>query len=157
MKTTRYFWSYLGQFFLEWEMFQTKVVEQLKTHILCSIFLFLRNRAVYEITWDKYRRAGRTTYDNMAHAHCMLDTSGYKYTLKLLNAYCFSTATAARTRLSVRLYVHCLVALKWRYVKKPLQFLPRLSNNSQKDFPVVVRTIGAKIFTVCWRHTQQIF
>jgi hypothetical protein len=31
------FWSYLAQFFLEWEIFQTKVVEKIKTHILCSI------------------------------------------------------------------------------------------------------------------------
>jgi len=23
--------------------------------------------------WKKYRRAGQATYDNMAHAHCMLD------------------------------------------------------------------------------------
>ena len=28
------FWSYLAQFFVEWEMFQTKVVEEIKTHIL---------------------------------------------------------------------------------------------------------------------------
>ena len=26
------FWSYLAQFFLEWKMFQTKVVEEIKTH-----------------------------------------------------------------------------------------------------------------------------
>ena len=33
-------------------MFQTKVVEEIKTHILCStIFFFLDNRAVYEIIW----------------------------------------------------------------------------------------------------------
>ena len=31
-------------------MFQTKVVEKIKTHILCSITFFL-NRAVYEIMW----------------------------------------------------------------------------------------------------------
>jgi len=29
-------WSYLAQFFLEWEVFRTKVVEEIKTHILCS-------------------------------------------------------------------------------------------------------------------------
>jgi hypothetical protein len=32
--------SYLAQFFLEWEIFQTKVVEKIKTHILCSITFF---------------------------------------------------------------------------------------------------------------------
>jgi hypothetical protein len=31
-------------------MFQTKVEEEIKTHILCSITFFL-NRAVYDITW----------------------------------------------------------------------------------------------------------
>jgi len=35
-------------------MFQTKVVEKIKTHFLCSIaFLFIGNRAVYEIMWKK--------------------------------------------------------------------------------------------------------
>jgi len=29
------FLSYFVQFFLEWEMFQTKVVEKIKKHILC--------------------------------------------------------------------------------------------------------------------------
>ena len=29
---------------------------------------------------EKYRRAGQVTNDNMAHAHCMLDTEIYKYT-----------------------------------------------------------------------------
>jgi hypothetical protein len=33
-------------------MFQTKVVEKIKTHILSAItFFFVENRAVYEIMW----------------------------------------------------------------------------------------------------------
>jgi hypothetical protein len=53
---------------------------------------------------EKYDRAGQATDDNMAHAHCMLDTKGYKQSLKISNAYCFSTATTvARTRLNVTL------------------------------------------------------
>ena len=44
------------------------------------------------------------------HAYCMLDTKGYKHTHTICNTYCFSTAAmVARTRLSVTLYVHCLV------------------------------------------------
>jgi len=55
-------------------MLQTKVVEKIKTHILCSIiFFFLKIRAVCEIMWEKYRAAGQDTDDNMAHAHWMLD------------------------------------------------------------------------------------
>ena len=37
-------------------------------------------------------------------------------TLKRCNTYCFATATVVtRTRLSVRLYVHCLSCLTWKW------------------------------------------
>ena len=34
-------------------------------------------------------RAGQATDDSMAHAHCTLDTKGYKHTLRICNTYCF--------------------------------------------------------------------
>ena len=49
MKTNLNFLSYLAQFFLHWELFQTKVVEKVKTHILYSA-TFLENSTVCEIT-----------------------------------------------------------------------------------------------------------
>ena len=49
MKTDIHFFMYLAEFFVEWEMLQTKSVEKFKTHILCSV-IFL-NRVVYKITW----------------------------------------------------------------------------------------------------------
>jgi len=58
---------------------------------------------------EKYYRAGQATDDNMAHAHCMLDTKGCKRPHKTCNACCFFTATVVgRTRLNITLYVHCL-------------------------------------------------
>jgi hypothetical protein len=43
------FLIYLAQF-LELDVFQTKVVEKIKTHILCSrTFFFVKNFVVYEI------------------------------------------------------------------------------------------------------------
>jgi hypothetical protein len=48
MKTFRHFWRYLSKFFSEWEMFETRVVEKIKTRILCSI-TFLRKS--YSL-WD---------------------------------------------------------------------------------------------------------
>jgi hypothetical protein len=39
----------------------------------CVQKTFFENRAVYEIV-EKYCRAGLATDDNMAHAHCILDT-----------------------------------------------------------------------------------
>ena len=44
---------------LEWEMFQTKVVVKLETHVLCSTDFVFKNRAVYEIMWKKF--ADRST------------------------------------------------------------------------------------------------
>ena len=54
MKTCVHFLSYLAQFFLEWEMFQTKVVEKIKTHILCSETFFYENRPFYEVVWKNF-------------------------------------------------------------------------------------------------------
>jgi hypothetical protein len=49
MMTNIHFWSYLAYFFVEWEMYQTNVAKKTKTHVLCSITFFPRNRAVNEI------------------------------------------------------------------------------------------------------------
>jgi hypothetical protein len=54
-------------------MFQTKVVEKIKTHILLSITFLFENRAVYEIIWKKYSKSGEATDNNKAHAYFMLD------------------------------------------------------------------------------------
>jgi hypothetical protein len=56
MKTNIQFLSYLAQFFLEWEMFRTKVVEknQNKHFVFSNLFFFsflIENRAVYEKIW----------------------------------------------------------------------------------------------------------
>ena len=48
MKTFVQLWQYLFEFFLEWEMFQTKAVEKIKSHILYSL-PFLRNSC---LVWD---------------------------------------------------------------------------------------------------------
>jgi hypothetical protein len=71
MKTNIHLSSYLAQF-LEWKMFQTKVLKKIRTHISCQI-TFLENRAVCEIMWKNIVEPGRAD-DDMAHTHCMLDT-----------------------------------------------------------------------------------
>jgi hypothetical protein len=40
---------------------------------------------------EKYSRAGQATDDKMLLARCMLDTYGYKHTLRMCNTYFFST------------------------------------------------------------------
>jgi hypothetical protein len=59
MKTNIYFLSFLAHFFLEWETFQTKVVEEIKTHIYVQYLFFFENRAVYEIMWENIVQPGR--------------------------------------------------------------------------------------------------
>ena len=51
MKTDIHFWSHLAQFILEWEMFQTKVVQKIKTHILCYNNNFFSPRKSCRL-WD---------------------------------------------------------------------------------------------------------
>jgi len=54
-------------------MFQTNVVEKIRTHVLCSATFFFENRAVYEKMWKNIVERCRP-HDNVAHGHCMLDT-----------------------------------------------------------------------------------
>ena len=58
MKTNVHFLSYLAHFFLGWEMFQTEVVEKIKTHVLFSV-TFFENRVVYEKMWKNYVEPAR--------------------------------------------------------------------------------------------------
>jgi len=50
------------------------------------------------------------TDDNMAHAHCMLDTQGYKCTYRLYNINCLSILKMfARTHHNFTLYVEFFI------------------------------------------------
>jgi len=54
MKTSVNLW-YLFEFFLEWKMFQTKVVETIRTHILCSVTFTQKSCHL----WDNVDNYGR--------------------------------------------------------------------------------------------------
>jgi hypothetical protein len=114
MKTDTHFWSYLSQFFLEWEMFRTKFVEKIKTHILCSVTFIWKSCSLFDNV-ENYCRAGLAIDNRMAHAHCMLDTLGYKHTVRICNTYFFNCNNGCtpvpqcyviRT-LTVLLYISC--------------------------------------------------
>jgi len=53
-------------------MFQTEVVEEVKTHFLFPI-TFCRKSFRLRDNVEKYRGAGQATNTNMEHAHCMLN------------------------------------------------------------------------------------
>jgi hypothetical protein len=63
---------YLAQY-VEWEMFQAKVVEKIITHFMFSKTFFRKSCHL----WDNMLKsctAGQATHDIMTRAHCMLDT-----------------------------------------------------------------------------------
>jgi len=63
--------------------------------------LFLRKSCRLRDNVEKYCSVGQATNDNMAPSRCMMDTYGYKYTIRLCNTHYFFTATViARTRLN---------------------------------------------------------
>ena len=72
MKTCVHLW-YVAEFFLEWEMFQTKVVEKIKTHFMLNKFFFRKSCRLWDNV-EKYGRAGQSTDDIMAQSLCVLDT-----------------------------------------------------------------------------------
>jgi hypothetical protein len=91
-------------------MFRTKFVDKIKTHTLCPVTFFPpENLGVYEKTREKYCRAGQATDSNMAHAHCMLDTKGYKRTRSVCVIF-----TACP--LQQRLLHECASILRFKYI-----------------------------------------
>jgi len=55
-------------------MFQTKVVENIKTSFVISNFFPFRKACLLWNNVEKYCRTGQATDENMAPAHFMLDT-----------------------------------------------------------------------------------
>jgi hypothetical protein len=71
MKPNIHFWSNITQLFLEWEMFQTKVVEKVNTHFTLSNFFSILKSCLLWNNVEKFCTSGQATDDNMGHAHCI--------------------------------------------------------------------------------------
>jgi len=98
VQTDVHWLSYLAQFLLE--MFQ---ICKKNRKSFCVEGFFRKSCGLWG-TVEKYCTGRQATDDNMVHAHCMLDTLGYKHTLTICNTYGFSTVTmVARKRLKVTL------------------------------------------------------
>jgi hypothetical protein len=80
---------HLAHFFLKWEMFRTKVVEKIKTHVSCLITFSPRKSCRLGGIVEKYGRAVEATEDNRALALCMLDNWGYTHRHTICSTYAF--------------------------------------------------------------------
>ena len=72
-------------------MFQTKVIDKIKTQILCSVIFFsLENRAVYEIMWKNIAESDRP-HDNITRrvrfACCTTNAKGTQSEYEILIAF----------------------------------------------------------------------
>ena len=63
MNTTVHLYWYLAEFFLEWQMFHTEVVEKIETHTLHSVFFFPMNSCSLWDNVEKYVTARQATDD----------------------------------------------------------------------------------------------
>jgi len=109
MKTCVCLW-YLAHFFLEWQMLYTKVVEKIKTHILCSITFFLVESPVVFESFKNIVEPDRPqmTMWRMCIACWIPKTTDTHSEFLVL---CCSTTTVVQTRLSATLYIHCVSCL----------------------------------------------
>jgi hypothetical protein len=80
MNTNVHLWSHLAQFFLEWEIFRTKLVQKNQNTLFRFSNIFFRKSCRLLNTVEKYSRVGKATDDKMADAHFM-GARGYKHTL----------------------------------------------------------------------------
>ena len=132
INTFSHLWQYFAELFLEWRMFQIRVVEIIKIHILCRI-KFFENRAVCGIMskdlmeperpqmtiWRRVACWISKTTRTEAQARAVLPHT-YTYACtrthsrshthtQICNTHCLSTATMVSwTSPSVALYVHWL-------------------------------------------------
>jgi len=124
---------YLAAFFLEWELFQARFVEKIKTLYIQS--LFNENSAVYEIMWKKCCTARQATEDNITRHirfECWIDKAKHTHThTHTHSAYVIIIAFPPRqlfrkSASQLRLYVHWL---PFSFLLRACQYLRLCSAN----------------------------
>jgi hypothetical protein len=112
-KTNINFWPYPAQCFLKWEKFQTKLLEENKTHYFVQWFFFPKI-----VPFMRYR--GKILSSGAGHkwqyGACTFRAEYLRLQTHYQNSniYCFSTAIiVARTSPNITLYVHRLSCLRY--------------------------------------------
>jgi hypothetical protein len=107
MKFNIHFLSNLAHLFLEWEMFQTRVVEKIKTHILCSVTFFRESCRLWDNVDNIVERGPQTTIWRMLIA-CWVTKA-----TNILSEYVILIAFPLQRRLQERasLFFACLVPI----------------------------------------------
>jgi len=94
IKTCVHVWNYLAEFFLEWEIFLTKIVE-LISHSLCSITFFFQKSCHMWSNVEKCGTARKASNDNiishMCFAHLITKAIGTHSEYVVCTGFCMAT------------------------------------------------------------------
>ena len=124
--------------------FSDRICGKIKIYFFFSRTFFFKSYLLWDDV-EKYCTAGQTKDDNMAHAHCMLDTQGLKHILGMCYIYSSTATMVPKTHASVTLCLHCLsyyfIIHKYGYIFQLLVILRPLKthkiwnyNNSNTNF-----------------------
>ena len=166
MKTYIYLW-YLCETFLEWEMFKKKVVQYIKTQILCSI-TFSRTSCRLRNNVEKSCTDGQVTHDNTAHGVCILDKLVYKqtHTEYVIFIACPRQQLLGQNTSISHLFVYCLScniilpsmssSSKWSFSlssphQRPVCTSPVTIYATTPAHPILIFLITWTIFTEMYR------
>ena len=126
MKTDVHFLLYLVHFFSEWKIFQTNVVEKIKTHIFIhnNVFFFV-NRAVYEIVWNDPVEPERPqlTTPLMRIACCIYKATNTDAEFVIFIAFALQKSPHERASILRHMYIACPVNNEkswWTFVGLPV-------------------------------------
>ena len=140
MKSYVRIWSHLAEFFLEWEMFHTKFIEQIKTHThkhtyLCSE-AFSENLAVYQIMWESKTAPYRSqiTIWFMRIACWITKATDTKSEYILIIVFPLQQLFRERASILRNVYIACLFLV--------------LSNPTQTNHSIIVKQANNRIYRV---------
>jgi hypothetical protein len=120
-------------------MVQTKVIEKIKTHILCSITFFSENRAVYEIMWKNTVEPDRPQITRRMRIACWITKATDTYTEYVI-LIAFPRQQWLRERASVLRYTHKTTVTDPKSVQFDLRH-PLLWYSHRSELPNAYNTL----------------
>jgi hypothetical protein len=163
VKTFSHLWQHLAKFFLEWEIFETKVCRENQN----TFFMFNNFFRELHWVWDnvkKYGGASGATNDItmwQVHTSCLLDKQGYMHTCahtclcdqapththacthtqrQICNTCCFYMATVICEHTSMLCYTYIvwLVVFSWNILDTCCSLLYDTTKKTQDEFIVIL-------------------
>jgi hypothetical protein len=144
--------GYLAELFSEWEIFHTKVIEKIKTHILCSITFFRKSCRLWDNV-EKYGRCRQATDGNIIRR--------MRFACRIIRAtdthskYVILTALHGKRAWMLRLYAHRLSSfVKCAHFFSPDSNIPSMFRTHLFIYHRSCLTLAVDVYTHTHTHTQ---